>query len=60
MTQGTRIAVAATAAYGVWDAYHMPELIQTMLGPNLLTAEDLQLEGPWRFDSKKTTLCIVS
>ena len=61
MPQETRIAVAATAAYGVWDAYHMPELIQTMLGPNPLTAEDLQLEGPWRFDSKNTTLvhCVV-
>ncbi|KAJ6070271.1 hypothetical protein N7467_011590 [Penicillium canescens] len=61
MPQETRIAVAAMAAYGVWDAYHMPELIQTMRGPNPLTAEDLQLEGPWRFDSKNTTLvhCVV-
>jgi hypothetical protein len=61
MPQETRIAVASAAAYGVWDAYHMPELIQTMLGPNPLTADDLQLEGPWRFDSKNTTLvhCVV-
>lgn len=61
MPQETRIAVASKAAFGVWDAYHMPEMIQTMLGPDPLTAKDLQLEGPWRFDSKNTTLvhCVV-
>jgi hypothetical protein len=61
MPQETRIAMASKAAYGVWDAFHMPELIQTMLGPIPLTVEDLQLEGPWRFDSKNTTLvhCVV-
>lgn len=61
MPQETRIAVASKAAFGVWDAYHMPEMIRTMLGPNHLTAEDLQLEGPWRFDSNNTTLvhCVV-
>ncbi|KAJ5599334.1 hypothetical protein N7450_000401 [Penicillium hetheringtonii] len=61
MPQGTRIAVASKAAFGSWDAYHMPDLIQTMLGPITLTAKDLQLEGPWRFDSKNTTLvhCVV-
>ncbi|KAJ6090530.1 hypothetical protein N7486_009345 [Penicillium sp. IBT 16267x] len=47
MPQDTRIAVACKAACVVWDAYHMPELIQTMLGPHILTAQDLQLEGSW-------------
>ncbi|KAJ6189715.1 hypothetical protein N7519_004623 [Penicillium mononematosum] len=61
MPQEIRIAVASKAAFGVWDAYHMPDLIQTMLGPDPLTAKELQLEGPWRFDSKNTTLvhCVV-
>ncbi|KAJ5548031.1 hypothetical protein N7513_005265 [Penicillium frequentans] len=38
MSQETRVAVACKAVFGVWDAYHMPELIQTMLGPTSLTA----------------------
>lgn len=61
MPQETRIAVACRAISGVWDGYHMPDLIQTMLGPDTMTAQDLQLEGPWRFDSKNTTLvhCVV-
>ncbi|CAP97525.1 Pc22g02370 [Penicillium rubens Wisconsin 54-1255] len=39
----------------------LPDLIQTMLGPDLLTSKDLQVEGPWGFDSKNTTLvhCVV-
>jgi hypothetical protein len=41
MSQETRIAVASKAALGVWDAFHMPEWIQTMLGPVPLTVEDL-------------------
>ncbi|KAJ5808609.1 hypothetical protein N7474_009878 [Penicillium riverlandense] len=61
MPQETRIAVASKAAFGVWDAYHMPKLIETMLGPTPLSAKDLQIKGPWRFDSKNTTLvhCVV-
>lgn len=61
MSQETRVAVACKAVFGVWDAYHMPELIQTILGPTSLTAQNLQLEGPWRFDSQNTTLvhCVV-
>ncbi|KAJ5993939.1 hypothetical protein N7451_009663 [Penicillium sp. IBT 35674x] len=61
MPQETRVAVACKAVFGVWDAYNMPGLFQTMLGPTTLTAQDLQLEGPWRFDSQNTTLvyCVV-
>lgn len=38
MPQWTRVAVAATAASGFWDAYHMPETIRTILGESELGA----------------------
>ena len=44
MSQSTRIAVASKAASDVLDADHIPELVQK-LGPNPLTAEDLQLQA---------------
>lgn len=61
LPQETRIAVACKAVVEMLDAYHMPGLVQTILGPNTLTAQDLQKEGRWRFDSRDTTLvhCVV-
>ncbi|KAL3431029.1 hypothetical protein BDV09DRAFT_188729 [Aspergillus tetrazonus] len=41
MPQWTRVAVAATAASGFWDAYHMPETIRTILEESELGAEML-------------------
>ncbi|KAH8597774.1 hypothetical protein B0O99DRAFT_702385 [Bisporella sp. PMI_857] len=42
MSQSTRVAVTTGAACGVWDAFHMPDLIKTMLGKESLSVENLQ------------------
>jgi hypothetical protein len=62
LSQWTRNAVACIAVYDSWDITHMPELMQTMLGPHPLTAEDLEIDGPWGFSRHITTFvhCVVS
>jgi hypothetical protein len=56
MPQWTRVAVAARAASGVWDAYHMPEMIRTVLGEGTLGAKMLQQEWPSEFYATRVTL----
>jgi hypothetical protein len=55
MPQWARVAVAARAASGVWDAYHMPEMIRTVLGEGALGAEMLQQEWPSENYAQKVT-----
>lgn len=57
MPQWTRVAVAARAASGVWDAYHMPEMIRTVLGESVLGAEMLQKE--WASENYPATVTLV-
>jgi hypothetical protein len=57
MPQWTRVAVAARAASGVWDAYHMPEMIRTVLGESALGAELLQQE--WASENDPATVTLV-
>lgn len=56
MPQWTRVAVAARAASGFWDAYHMPETIRTVLGEGALEAKALQQEWASENYSERITL----
>jgi hypothetical protein len=55
MPQWTRVAVAARAASGVWDTYHMPEMIRTVLGEGAFGAKTLQQEWPSENYARKVT-----
>ncbi|KAJ5670459.1 uncharacterized protein N7477_005822 [Penicillium maclennaniae] len=57
MPQWTRVAVAARAASGVWDAYHMPEMIRTVLGESALGAERIQ--QVWASENYPATVTLV-
>ncbi|KAL4895861.1 hypothetical protein BDV59DRAFT_173285 [Aspergillus ambiguus] len=56
MPKWIRVAVAARAASGVWDAYHMPEMIRTVLGEGDLDAKMLRQEWSSEDYSERVTL----
>ncbi|KAJ5971917.1 uncharacterized protein N7479_001835 [Penicillium vulpinum] len=63
MPQNIRIAVISKTAFSMWDAYNMPEIYPTDARTKSFNGQNLQLEEPWRFDSKKKhdpcTLCSI-
>ncbi|OQD82036.1 hypothetical protein PENANT_c023G00058 [Penicillium antarcticum] len=60
MPQWVRIAVAARATSGIWDANHMPELVRTILGEKPWKPENLQLKTSWRWWTEMTLVhCIA-
>ncbi|KAJ6022447.1 hypothetical protein N7460_012842 [Penicillium canescens] len=60
MPQWVRIAVAARATSGIWDANHMPELVRTILGAKPWKPENLQLKTSWRWWTEMTLVhCIA-
>jgi hypothetical protein len=60
MPHWVRIAVAARATSGIWDANHMPELVRTILGDKPWEREGLQLETSWRWWTQMTLVhCIA-
>ncbi|KAJ5771366.1 uncharacterized protein N7511_003417 [Penicillium nucicola] len=60
MPQWVRVAVAARATSGIWDASHMPGLVRTVLGDRPWKPENLQLQTSWRWWKEMTLVhCIA-